>query len=69
MAQDIIANFPEYKDLLVVSGKDAESGLSDKLTIKENKFIYILWAALQEETKKRKELEEKINKIMKKLDI
>jgi hypothetical protein len=35
--------------------------------LKESKLIYVLWAALQEETNKRKELEEKINKIIEKL--
>lgn len=67
MAQDIINNFPEYKDYLVAEGYDPDTGLEDRLTIKENKFIYVLWAALQEETKKRKQLETKLDMILEKI--
>ena len=67
MAQDIEKNFPQLSDQLV-SISDGEE-FEDQRALKESKLIYVLWAALQEETKKRKELEEKINKIMERLEM
>jgi hypothetical protein len=65
MAQELERNFPELADQLVTSSETEE--FKDQKSLKESKLIYVLWAALQEETNKRKELEEKINKIIEKL--
>jgi hypothetical protein len=65
MAQELERNFPELAEQLVSSSKTDE--FEDQKSLKESKLVYVLWAALQEETKKRKELEEKINKIIEKL--
>lgn len=63
MAQDIEINFPQLKDQLVTISE--ENGLSDKRSIKETKLVYVLWKALQEEAQKRKELEDKVEKLIK----
>ena len=46
-----------YQDQLV-SVSDGEE-FEDQRALKESKLIYVLWAALQEETKKRKRIRRK----------
>jgi hypothetical protein len=65
MAQELERNFPTLAKQLVTSSETEQ--FEDQKALKESKLVYVLWAALQEETKKRKELEEKINKIIEKL--
>jgi hypothetical protein len=67
MAQELERNFPELAEQLVST--DSTERFEDQKSLKESKLVYVLWAALQEETKKRKELEDKINKIMERLDM
>jgi hypothetical protein len=65
MAQELERNFPELAEQLVST--DSTEQFEDQKSLKESKLVYVLWAALQEEIKKRQELEEKINKIIEKL--
>jgi hypothetical protein len=68
MAQDLQKNFPELSQYILSSGEDKDNNLTDKLTVKETKLVYVLWSALQEETKKRIELENKLNDILSRIE-
>jgi hypothetical protein len=61
MAQEIEKNFPYLAGQLVTTNKTDK--FEDEKSVKELKFIYVLWAALQEESAKRKELELEVREI------
>lgn len=66
MAQDLEQNFPEISSQLI-SISDSDD-LPGKMTVKETKLVYVLWKALQEEAQKRKDLETKLDKVIRLLE-
>jgi hypothetical protein len=56
---------PQLSDQLIKVEENEKEGIKNTLSLNENKLIYVLWAALKEETLKRKQLEQKINDILK----
>jgi fructose-specific phosphotransferase system component IIB len=65
MAQDVLEFLPQLSDQLIKVEENEKEGIKNTLSLNENKLIYVLWAALKEETLKRKQLEQKINDILK----
>jgi hypothetical protein len=63
IAQQLIKNFPEYADQL--TQKDA----SGYYSINTLNLIYVLWEATNQESKKRKELEDRVSKLEKALGL
>jgi hypothetical protein len=65
MAQDVLEFLPQLSDQLIKVEESKKEGIENPLSLNENKLVYVLWSALQEQIKINKNLEHRIEKLEK----